>query len=82
MMAEAATCDVCGKSRGEVNHWYLRIPSTVWREPGRPNPLAFVLAEWDDEIAREPGVGHLCGAGCAATALSRALGEKKDEGGL
>jgi hypothetical protein len=64
MIGEAYKCDVCGKQRGEANHWLLLMPLAG---------MLFALAAWEDRFAKDPDVGHLCGEGCAAKALDRAL---------
>jgi hypothetical protein len=71
MIGESYRCDVCERSKGATNHWFL---SVARRHPA----LLFVLAAWDELAAKEPGVGHLCGEGCALRALSRALAEAKE----
>jgi hypothetical protein len=68
------TCDVCGKQKGETNHWLLLLPPV---DPGYDKHddamTVFALVPWHDGLAQELNVRHLCGAGCAAVALDRTL---------
>ena len=57
------TCDVCGRARSETNHWRL-----VWLSAGQ-----FVSSPWKDDLARFPGVKHVCGDAHATTLFNRYL---------
>lgn len=50
----------CESLKGEVNHWWLQ-----YEQAGR-----LVTEPWNDEIARWPGVMHLCGMQCASRSHS------------
>ena len=62
------TC-VCGIEKKTTNHWILatRTAGTIRFSP------------WDWSLALEEDVIILCGERCAATLLSRALGDWKQE---
>ncbi len=60
------TC-VCGIQKKTSNHWILAIAT--------PNGIRF--SPWDWNLALSDNVIVLCGEGCAASLLSRALGEWK-----
>lgn len=64
-MAETTiiTCDVCGKRKGETNHWI-----TVATLPGIPG-IGFGPS--DSEYAADIHVEHICGEACAHTRLSQ-----------
>lgn len=53
------TCDVCGKQKGDVNHWWLVWASRqgMWIEP-------FRLIEADSQPK------HICGQECAIRSLN------------
>jgi hypothetical protein len=58
------TC-VCGVQKKTSNHWVLAkvTPSGIW------------FKQWDQDLAMREEIVVLCGEGCAATLLSRALSE-------
>jgi len=61
------TC-VCGTQKKTSNHWILAT-HTQGKLTFRP---------WDTKLASREDVIVLCGEGCAASLLSRSLGEWKD----
>jgi hypothetical protein len=67
--AESITCDVCGRGKGEANHW-LVATSPV----GRPDHVGFVPSE-DRGATEAQGliVEDICGADCAHRRLQLAL---------
>ena len=66
MRREVFTCDICGKERGQVNHWFLAYGSGGYQ----------VFYRWDEVPPKTTGVKHLCGAECAHSLLSRFLEAK------
>ncbi len=60
------TC-VCGIQKKTSNHWVLAAVM--------PNGIRFM--PWDSSLARQDDIIVLCGEGCAASLLSRSLGEWK-----
>ena len=60
------TC-VCGVQKKTSNHWVL----------ARINSRGITFMPWDSDLARSSDIEVLCGEGCAAFLLSRALGEWK-----
>jgi hypothetical protein len=63
------TC-VCGVQKKTSNHWVLAKVSD--------NGVTFM--PWDAELARRNDIVVLCGEGCAASMLSRSLGDWKKPG--
>ena len=65
------TCDICGKKKGEANHWWMLATGEVgcWDE-GQPNQR-FTILPWNDAESRNQEMRHLCGQGCATKALER-----------
>lgn len=60
------TCDVCGRVKGETNHWFVALhPVGIWFGP------------WSENRARQPKSVHLCGETCACIHLSEFLSELK-----
>lgn len=53
-------CNICNSARGAGNHWLLMV------EPANASPY---FVSWDDARASEDGIGHICGATCAHSAL-------------
>jgi hypothetical protein len=60
------TC-LCGVQKKTSNHWVLAKVSD--------NGITFM--PWDAELARRGDIVVLCGEGCAASMLSRSLGDWK-----
>lgn len=68
---ESFTCDICGTSKLESNHWWMitlgDMPCFQEDLPARH----FTLTPWDEDASRNPGIHHICGEGCATKALER-----------
>lgn len=58
---EIFTCDVCGRQKGEVNHWYML--SIMGGE--------FILSAWDAD--KKHAHKHLCGQECVIKAVNEYL---------
>ena len=75
------SCNVCGKSKAEVNHWFIVILGTEFVEfSGKPITLAgehsdrfFVVFRWSDSLAFHRGAHHVCGQEHATQLVSRWL---------
>ena len=68
---EAFTCDVCGREKRVVNHWWLvRLEAVDCCEEDQPL-RSFTLLPWDAGLCRSPEIYHLCGGSCATKALER-----------
>jgi len=68
---ESFSCNICGKRKGEVDHWWL-----AWVEQVQPSDHETVkpkwqLLPWSELMARSLDVTHLCGAGCALKEAER-----------
>ena len=59
------TCDVCGKRKGETNHWFIgsRSKSTV------------AILRWD-ALTDLSDPSHLCGQACVTTYASHWMEER------
>jgi hypothetical protein len=67
----AFTCDICGKKKGEANHWWMVMMGEVpCFEEGQP-AHRFTLLPWNMAESRNPDMYHLCGQGCAMQAMER-----------
>ena len=67
-MASTATFTcLCGTQKKTSNHWILAVRSKH----------GVKFAPWDWDLALNDNVIILCGEGCAAALLSRALGDWK-----
>ena len=66
-------CDYCSNTKGEANHWFLLFsPGTLSNNAG-----LFAMGPWNDGVANENGVEHICSEQCASKALSKWMGEQK-----
>lgn len=80
-MAElhTVTCDQCGVTKGEANHWFKAV---AW-EVGHfeimhfNKPLLATLKEQPEHVTYAE-ILHLCSEQCAAKAMSKAIGSGKD----
>lgn len=63
MWARVAKCDVCGRIKGEANKWLLVNLSAA----------LFTVYHWDELIARQPNMGHICGEQCLHKKLQEFL---------
>jgi hypothetical protein len=57
VIKQTITCDMCGREKGEVNHWYLMGSLTT-----------FVVTAWASNFE---GYQHICGQECAHKALDK-----------
>jgi len=65
------TCDICGKKKGDSNHWWMFVLGDVpCFDEGQPGQR-FTLLPWNFAESRNPEMRHLCGQGCAMQALER-----------
>jgi len=63
------TCDICGKKKGEANHWWMVVLGAVpCYDEGQP-AHRFTLLPWNIAESRNPEMYHLCGQGCAMKAM-------------
>jgi len=62
-IVEQVTCDVCGKAKCEVNHWWLYGTSKS----------AIEIIPWDEQ---KRGWNHACGQECVIQAVNRWMGEQ------
>jgi hypothetical protein len=65
------TCDICGKKKGEANHWWMVMLGDVpCYDEGQPGQR-FTLLPWNAAECRNSEMYHLCGQGCAMKAMER-----------
>jgi hypothetical protein len=71
------SCDICGKKKGEANHWWMVMLGDVpcW-EADQPNHR-FTLFPWNAAESQNPDMYHLCGEGCAMQAMQRFMTSKE-----
>ncbi len=69
------TCDICGKTKGEANHWWLAELATDTRTTDDNPAPRFTLMRWHIAESRNPEIYHLCGQGCAMQATERFMTE-------
>jgi len=68
---ESFTCNICGKSKKDVDHWWIAWVETVQPSDGEDAKPQFQLLPWSELMGRHPDVAHLCGAGCALKETER-----------
>ncbi len=69
------TCDICGKTKGEANHWWMASLGPLPCFEGDERTLRFTLMRWNMTECRNPEIYHLCGQGCAMQAAERYMTE-------
>jgi hypothetical protein len=70
------TCDVCGKTKGEANHWWMLSHADCVCDEEDQVPQRFSITPWSADQSRNPEMRHLCGKGCAMQALERFMTQK------
>jgi hypothetical protein len=70
------TCDICGKTKGEANHWWMLSHADCACDEDDQVPQRFSVMPWNAEQSRNPEMRHLCGKGCAMQALERFMTQK------
>jgi hypothetical protein len=70
------SCDICGKKKGEANHWWMVMLGDVpcWEED-QPSHR-FTIFPWNAAESQNPEMYHLCGEGCAMQAMQRFMTSK------
>ncbi len=73
------TCDICGKSKGEANHWWMAsvgaAPCVELEPADVDKDQRFTLMRWSRADSQNPDMYHLCGQGCAMQAAERFMNE-------
>jgi hypothetical protein len=70
------TCDICGKTKGEANHWWMLSHADCLCDEDDQVPQRFSVMPWSASQSRNPEMRHLCGKGCAMQALERFMTQK------
>ena len=66
-IVEQVTCDVCGKLKNTVNHWWILSS----------NSGAITIWPWGKGLgANDSNKTHLCGQECVIQAVNRWMGEQ------
>ena len=68
---ETFNCDICGKQKGSVDHWWL-----AWSEPYSPHDQAprhhmLKIYPWENMTAHDAATKHLCGQACLQKLVDR-----------
>src|SRR5215831_15906544 len=68
---ETFNCDICGKQKGSVDHWWL-----AWTEPQSPHDNAprremLKIYPWENMLAHDATAKHLCGQACLQKLVDR-----------
>ena len=70
------SCDVCGTTKGEANHWWMLSLAECPCDDVEQVPQRFSIMPWSVEQSRDGEMRHLCGKGCAMQALERFMTPK------
>jgi hypothetical protein len=70
------TCDVCGTTKGEANHWWMLSHADCACDEDDQIPQRFSVMPWSASQSRNPEMRHLCGKGCAMQALERFMTQR------
>jgi hypothetical protein len=65
---QAFNCDVCGRAKGQTNHWWI-----VYLGAGHGNGSSLVVNPWEEVLSREIEAKHACGNACTQKLLERFL---------
>ena len=70
----AYSCDICGKSKGEANHWWM---ARMTETPDAISSAAtsVTLMRGTSGKSQDADVFHLCGQHCALQAMERFMTE-------
>lgn len=68
---ETYRCDVCGKTRGDSEDWWLAWSENEEPVPGAAAQPVLHLTRWNLLLCHSADVKHLCGGQCAQTLLDR-----------
>ncbi len=68
------SCDICGKTKGEANHWWLAMLAPHPPETAESD-ARFTLLRWSRAESQGEAMYHLCGQGCAMQAMERFMTE-------
>ncbi len=70
------TCDICGKHKGEANHWWMAsFGSGAETQSASPGDNRFTLRRWSRAESQNEDMYHLCGQRCALQATERFMTE-------
>ena len=75
---ETFNCDICGKQKGTVDHWWL-----AWIDKYRPHEAAseremFKIYPWENMMAHDANARHLCGQACLPAKTGGPVDECRD----
>ncbi len=62
MQITTYTCDICGRQKGEANHWF---------KGEAVGNIGFYIKKWVAESSPEDK--HICGLECATKAMHKAM---------
>lgn len=60
---ESFTCDICGKEKQDVNHWFVFNDAAY-----SGDELGIAVFQWHEPLS---GYQHLCGQECVIKAVSK-----------
>ena len=78
---ETFNCDICGKQKGSVDHWWL-----AWIDNYKPHEAAtqrqmLKIFPWENMLAHDATAKHLCGQACLQKLVDRWMNSVMTSGG-
>jgi hypothetical protein len=68
---ETYHCDICGKTKGNAEDWWLGWSERTSPGPGAAEQPMLRLTPWSLLLSHSSSVKHLCGGRCAHTLMDR-----------
>lgn len=68
---ETFNCDICGKQKGSVDHWWLAWTEGVSPYPQAPQREMLKIYPWENMMAHDADAKHLCGQACLQKLVDR-----------
>jgi hypothetical protein len=73
MLKTVPVCDVCSKTKGITNRWFVVFRKTPVKGMGHSR---FAVFDWSNSRAAKKNAKHICGEGCLSTFISQDLANR------
>jgi hypothetical protein len=68
---ETFNCDICGKQKGSVDHWWLAWMESYSPHAEAPERQLLKIYPWENMAAHDADAKHLCGQACLQKLVDR-----------
>ena len=68
---ETFNCDICGKQKGSVDHWWLAWSETYSPHDDAARRQMLKIYPWENMLAHDATAKHLCGQACLQKLVDR-----------